>query len=332
MDDGPVSHVSNLVRVPNANTRFGTAGPRLEAAWLDEAYARARALAAPPSAASRGAAPGARLVWWRGAELGWRDLDAHPNAFAVVGRHTQCDVVLPSDPAVALRHLLVRATTLEDGTPALRVLDLRTGLGFHLDDDVERRSLVATGVLALRIGRYALVALPANVVLPETRPAPEVLVSARLPTHGGARGAGRTSVTHLPPAPQLDDIVRDAATAGHARVTLRRAGAWASVDLPGAALDAGVLVGRADRCETRVRSVLTESISRVHLLLLREHGAVHAFDAASMQGVWADGERVRCVRLPDRGGTLRLASKDPVMLEWHPRAPEHVAGGRPAPY
>jgi hypothetical protein len=58
----------------------------------------------------------------------------------------------------------------------------------------------------------------------------------------------------------------------------------------------------------------------VHLLLLREHGAVCAFDCASMQGVYAGGERVRRVRLPDGGGTLRLATRDPVTLEWHPRA------------
>lgn len=320
------SHVSRLVRVPNANTRFATAGPRLEAAWLDEAYARARALDVAPMAAA-----GVRLVWWRGNELGWRDLDAHPNAYAVVGRHTQCDVVLPSDPAVALRHLLVRATTLEDGTPAVRVLDLRTALGFHLDDDVERRAIVATGVLALRLGRYALVALPTGVELPEERPAPEIVESAKVPARATASGLGgsqRTSVTNLPPAPRLDDIARDAAAPGLARVTLRRGDAWARVDLPDAALDAGVLVGRADRCETRVRAVLTESISRVHLLILREHGVVHAFDAASMQGVFSDGERVRRVRLPDRGGTLRLASKDAVTLEWHPRPapepPEHV--------
>ena len=308
------SHVSRLLRVPNANTRFATAGPRLEAAWLDEAYQRARAVPEPPMAA-----PGVRLVWWRGNELGWRDLDAHPNAYAVVGRHTHCDVVLPADPAVALRHLVVRATTLEDGTPAVRVLDLRTNLGFHLDDDVERRSLVATGVLAMRIGRYAFVALPSNAELPETRPAAEILEATQLPARGGGSGTHRTSVTNLPPAPHLDDIARDVAAAGHARVTLRREGAWASVDLPDAALDAGVLVGRADRCEARLRMVLTESISRVHVLLLREHGVVHAFDAASTQGVWADGERARRVRLPDRGATLRLASKEPVALEWHPR-------------
>ncbi|MGD0525138.1 MAG: FHA domain-containing protein [Polyangiaceae bacterium] len=319
------SHITGLSRVPNANTRFASTGPRLEADYLDEAYRRARDLDTSPMTAA-----GVRLVWWRGDELGWHDLVAHPHAFAVVGRHTKCDVVLPNDPAIALRHLLLRATTLDDGSPALRVLDLRTGLGFHLDDDTERRALVATGPLALRVGRYALVALPSRAELPEARPSPEIVESPRMPTHGRASwrsGSGRsqrTSVTTLPPAPMLDDVSQasqDVAAAGHSKVTLRRGEERASVDLPDEALDAGVLVGRAYRCEERLRSVLTESVSRVHLLLLREHGTVCAFDCASMQGVYAGGQRVRRVRLPEEGGSLRLATKDPVTLEWHPRAP-----------
>ena len=312
------SHVSSMVRTPNANTRFVSAGPRVETLWLDEAYDRARRLEAPPMTA-----PGVRLVWCRGDELGYHDLVAHPRAYAVVGRHTRCDVTLPNDPAVALRPVLVRATALDDGTPAVRVLDLRTGLGFHLDDDVERRAVVATGVLAMRLGRYALLALPSRVELPAERPAPEIVEAARMPTAGFGPPepirSSRSSIRCLPPAPRLDDIARDVAAPGHGKVTLRRGGSWASVELSEDALDAGVLLGRADRCETRLRSVLTESVSRVHLLLLREHGAVHAFDVASMQGVYAAGERVRRVRLPEEGGTLRLASKDAVLLEWHPR-------------
>lgn len=307
------SHISRLAAVPNANTRFVTTGPRIEAADLDDAYQHARDLDASPMTA-----PGVRLVWWRGDEVGWHDLVAHPRAYAVIGRHTRCDVTLPHDPGVALRHLLVRATTLDDGSPVVRVLDLRTAQGFFLADDVERRAVVATGVLAMRIGRYALVALPSRVELPDALPTPEIVEASRVPTFSGRTGPERTSVTTLPPAPRLDDIARDAATTGHGKVTLRRGGAWASVELPEAALDAGVLVGRADRCEPRLRTVMTESISRVHLLLLREHGAVHAFDVGSTQGVYADGDRVRRVRLPERGGTLRLASRDPVLLEWHP--------------
>lgn len=306
------SHISSVVRPVNANTRFVHAGPRLEALWLDDAYARARSLAVPPMTE-----PGVRLVWCRGEEMGWHDLVAHPRAHAVVGRHTRCDVVLPSDAGVALRHLLVRATTLADGSPAVHVLDLRTAIGFHLDDDAERRAVVASGVLAIRLGRYALVALPSLVELPERRPAPEIVEAAALPARA-RRSSTTSSVTLVPPLSTLEDVARDAAPPGHGKVTLRREGAWASVELPEDALEAGVLVGRADRCEAALRSVLTESVSRVHVLLLREHGVVHAFDLASMQGLWANDARVRRVRLPAEGGTLRLASKDPVHLEWHP--------------
>ena len=290
------------------------AGPRVETLWLDEAYARAQAIDAPPMAR-----PGVRLVWSRGGELGWRDLSATPGDFAVVGRHSQCDIVLPFDPAVALRHLLVRVTTLDDGTLATRLLDLKTGLGFYLDDDVERRALVASGPVALRVGRYALVALPAGVPLPETRPAAEVVDAPVMPTTGA--GKTTTRVTTLPPVPMLEDIARDVAGPGSARVTLRRGVAWARVDVSETALNVGVLVGRADRCEPRLRSVMTDSVSRTHVLLLRELGVVTAFDVASTQGVYAAGQRVRRAKLPDRGATLRLAAKEPVILEWHPRDP-----------
>jgi hypothetical protein len=309
-----------LHRVKNANTRLVSLGPRFEATWLDEAYAHAKALDAPPMTTQ-----GVRLVWWRGPEVGYHDLSVDRRNYAVVGRHTRCDVVLATDTAVGLRHLLVRATALKDGSTALHILDLQSTLGFHLDDDVERRALTAVGPLAIRVGRYALVALPSGVALPEARPATDVIDAPARSEYASV--SGRTSVTALLPLPTLDDIARDRAVPGVARVTLRRGGAWASTDLPEAALDRGVLVGRAHRCDSRLRHVLSESISRVHLMVLREHGVVHAFDVASEQGVFAAGQRVRRVRLPDTGGTLRLAMGDPVYFEWHPRVSSPQARG-----
>jgi hypothetical protein len=317
----PESHVSRLAVRPNANTRMAPAGPRLEAAWLDEAYARARALQAPTMTA-----PGYRLVWWRGREFGWHDLVAHPAAYAVVGRHTCCDVVLPSDPGVALRHVLFRSTTLADGTVAVRLLDLHTQHGFHLDEDAERRALAAVGPLAVRVGRYVIVALPSGTALPDTRP-PSVIVDApRMPSaapSGAGSGGGKlsriTHVTTLPPAPLLEELPYRAPMQGFARVTLRNGAATATVDLPPSALDAGVLVGRADKCETQLRPAMTASISRVHVLLLREQGVVHAFDVASTQGTYAAEGRIRRTELGDER-TLHLATKDSVMLYWQARA------------
>jgi hypothetical protein len=311
------SHISRLDLRPNANTRLAEAEPRIDPVALDEAYARALAIEQQEPRAP----DAVRLVWMkagaRAGELGFRDLPARPDAFVVVGRHARCDVVVPADPVLALRHLLVRAVRLDDGSLATRVLDLKTGLGFHLDDDAQRRALVASGPVALRVGRYALVALPPGT-LPGERPAPDILDAPKLPAASAPRLT--TSVTTLPPAPMLEDIARDVAAAGFARITLRRDDAWASVEVSEAALDAGVLVGRADRCEEKLKKVLTEAVSRTHLLLLREHDVVHAFDVASTQGTFADDKKVRRVRMPDRGGTLRLGQTSPVVLEWHPRA------------
>ena len=62
------SHITGLAKATNANTRFATAGPRIEAEWLDEAYRRARGLehhAAP--GVRREGRPGARLPVAQGA-------------------------------------------------------------------------------------------------------------------------------------------------------------------------------------------------------------------------------------------------------------------------
>jgi hypothetical protein len=78
-------------------------------------------------------------------------------------------------------------------------------------------------------------------------------------------------------------------------------------------------VGRADKCETQLRPALTPSISRVHLLILREHGVVHAFDVASTQGTWGPDGRIRRVDLGDEH-SLQLATKEPVTLYWQARS------------
>src|ERR1700761_2082609 len=69
---------------------------------LRQAYAFARGVV---KLSSEPEAPGHRLVWVRGASFASSMLPATEGAFRVVGRHTQCGVVLPDDPFVALRHV-----------------------------------------------------------------------------------------------------------------------------------------------------------------------------------------------------------------------------------
>jgi hypothetical protein len=131
---------------------------------MGEVYARAISMfgtrqdCAPqqPGAKSRGY----RLFWGRGPEhIAFLDLPVGER-YAILGRHHCCDAVLAEDPEVSLRHLLAAAVCLDDGSVALRVLDLRGSMPFFLDDEQPHRSMVASGPVVLRLGRYVIAATP----------------------------------------------------------------------------------------------------------------------------------------------------------------------------
>jgi len=274
---------------------------------------------------------GYRLFWVYGNDVSAFDLPARRDDYAIVGRHTHCDVLLSRDPEISLRHLLARTVVLADGTIALRFFDLHSAMPFFLEDGMPRRSIVASGPVMVRLGQYVLGGVPYGPATPRNadagggggpyRSPPQYTVSeSRVMPAASPGGERRSHITILPALPALDDFAWSAARPGNARVTLARAGQRASVELADADLEVGVLVGRSDKCVDRgLRAVMSESVSRAHLLLLREHEVVHAFDLCSMQGTYIDAMRVRRCRLPDTGATLRLATTDPVSLTWHPR-------------
>lgn len=169
----------------NHATMFFTVAPKPD---LDEpaaaaAYLRAAAhLAALPEGAAE--ADGYRLFWARGEEVGHRDIGADDHA--VVGRHSACDVALAAASELSLRHLLVAATSVADGAPALRVLDLHASLPFYTDDGQPRRSIVATGPVVLRLGTYLFGGVPIGpsiprALLPDEMPRAVVTHSIRPP-------------------------------------------------------------------------------------------------------------------------------------------------------
>jgi pSer/pThr/pTyr-binding forkhead associated (FHA) protein len=91
----------------------------------------------------------------------------------------------------------------------------------------------------------------------------------------------------------------------------------AGVRLSKADLEHGVLIGRADKCvDEGLRAILSDTISRVHVLLIREKGACHLYDVASLVGTYAHGQRVRCLPLADTGSMVQLASHGGVRLHW----------------
>lgn len=328
-------------------------GPRLTVEDQRSFYSRAMALLAEESSHERvGQPPRVRLFWGRRHEIRWRDLSTEPGAYAVVGRHSRCDVQLDGDPEVSLRHLLASAHARPDGTLSLRLLNLRASLPFFLDDTTPHWSLVGSGPIVLRLGAYVLAAVPllppsaADVIRggppesdgisrvvremprydtsysavpdPFTAPAPAPAAAAPFagrtqpgPLPPSARCGGGSTASGASPSlvascQQVTDLSMVCAQTRSgeqvfARLGFERAGMGALVTVSEEDLKLGVLIGRSARCLDRgVASVLSEAISRVHLLLLREGGRTCAYDLCSTNGTWLHDAEARFIPLPRR--------------------------------
>jgi hypothetical protein len=302
----------------------------LDVLGLANAYARAKEMHAAMPA--RQGLTGYRIFVVFRESVGSLDLPASPDAYVILGRHTHCDMVLDAEPTVALRHLLVRAIRQPDGTVGVRMLDLQTSLAFYVDDGAACRSIFAIGPIAVRLGPYAIVALPLDPSgSPPALPRPTIsrATSMELGRQGGPYRAAASKpgemfrsshITILPVAPSLEDLPMASARAGFGRLTLDGTGRMASIEVPEEELGSGILLGRALKCKDEgLRPLLDTSISRAHLLLLREEGLTCAFDLASTRGTFAYGVRVRRALLPDTGGTLSLANPYGLRLHWHRR-------------
>lgn len=311
---------------------------------LRQAYGFARGIARiqPRSHDSR---PGHRLVWVRNTAFACTTLHASTlaeEAFAVVGRHTQCNVVLPDDPFVALRHVLVRSIALPSGGIALRMLDLQTGIGFVLPDGSRHTSIFAEGPIAVALGEYALVALPTESKddeLPGEMPAPvvdmpsavrdqlQVLAAAMSPYRVNARPINRTSRITLMSGPvmvgeALPQSLGRLTNGGRFALTLAREGRSATVMVSEEDLARGVVIGRSEKCHTEMlRRITDETTSRVHVLVLREGPAVYAYDLASTQGTYVNGMLARRVDLGMPGAVFTLGrGHKAVQLLWQRQA------------
>jgi hypothetical protein len=267
-------------------------------------------------------------------------LFAADQAFAIVGRHTQCGISLADDPFVALRHLLVRSVALPSGGVALRVLDLQTNLGFVLPDGSRHTSIFAEGPIALGLGEYALVALPSETKddeLPGELPAPQIepsssvkeqleaLQKAMSPYRANARPLNRMSRITLMPQPvmvgePLPPSVGRLASGGHYAVTLERSGRSATVTLSHDDVARGVIIGRSEKCHSELLRRITDvNTSRTHVLVLREpDGVIVAYDLASTQGTFFNNTPTRRMALADVGTLLTLGRGDgAVRMFWH---------------
>jgi FHA domain len=258
------------------------------------------------------------------------DLSLGP-AHALIGRHQRCDLYLAQDPTISLRHALLRATPMYRDA-RLRLLDLCSGMGFLSEDDVPCDSLVAEGPLFLRAGRYQIFLLPTGDLsptpfaddaratwdaLPERiyldRRVPDRVPRTVSPVQGGDRA---TRITQIVPAVRPlrapDGRPRDTPVVG--QLVLRGAGGEeVAHPVTDDDLERGVLVGRYERCQL---AGVEHSLSRVHLLVVRDEKRLWAFDTASTNGTSLDGEGIRAV-LFERERELGLGGQ--VRLCWRPQ-------------
>lgn len=273
---------------------------------------------------------GYRLFWFSSQGIGETEILAAPGGVLhrVVGRHTSADVVLAADPHVSLRHLLVRVGATPTGLE-LRVLDLESHIGFRLDDEAKRRSMIVRGPLAMRVGMHGIVALPTgegavrsaeppNVRYegpPELPPAPAA-PAGQVPRGHPYRDAAPVSRITLVPrviymgSEPIPESVGPSALALSPQpameLTMRRGYESFTVRLTGGDLERGVLVGRSPRCHPSLLHVLGGFVSRVHGLVLREQNEVALYDLGTMNGTYVEGrfggyDRVRRLSLTHSG-------------------------------
>jgi len=270
---------------------------------------------------------GYRLYLVAGATLTWRDIGVSAGEHMVLGRHTCCDMLLDGD-SVSLRHVLVRATLLDDGAPVLSVLDLDSASGFELSDGTSHRAVVATGPLVFRIGSAWIVALPRREEPSDVLGAPCVRISDEGSHYVDPRDDGRLfaesgwRVTSIPGTKTLHSAEPFEPFARY-EITMSYGGQRAGACFSTKPLEHGILVGRDDRCSDVVLRGMARknpTISRIHALIIRERDAIRLYDLASTNGT-SDGvlRRVRSMPLAERKGERRVAlfnGTPPLTLEW----------------
>lgn len=256
----------------------------------------------------------------------------------IVGRHGCADLYLPGDTDLSLRHfaILVRAS---DGRPRIRVIDLRTPIGFEDENGIRLAALAADGPVFVGAARYQFFLFPTGGAVPWDDDAADpwaTLPRREYPErYAGAapmarppmpvRPPGSVTVVSAAPGPValsgLSLVGEDEAPAGHLVVGTGRFEERIAVGA--VALARGVLLGRYERCDSAGLSAFADAmISRVHALVVREGEALYMVDVGSTNGMWLRDQeiRIRCMTPDD---VMYLGSKTGV--RWAPAATERAA-------
>lgn len=234
-----------------------------------------------------------------------------PNVLCL-GRHSRCDLLL-SASSVSLRHVAVVVPPVGRWPGAFGVHDLRTGHGLETMGGAPLPAAQVDRAGAFGLGPYALFAFATGpdetwpelatdawprfghpVVTMEAESKGRVMLDASAPSVTAIHGPMLTSERLLAAGEPRAGVLSIRTRTGHRRVALGPR-----------ALERGLLLGRYPRCHLALSS---ESISRVHALVLQVGADVVALDTSSTCGVFdeATGRRQRVVAL-SRGEVAVLA-------------------------
>jgi hypothetical protein len=259
----------------------------------------------------------------------WLEASLDRPRAAVIGRHSLCDLMLPSEHAsISLRHLAVVVRALDLHRVRVRVIDLLTGVSFKDEALRELQSLSADGPLFLRVEQIDLLLLPTPEIggLPDDPEAAYACIPERvflseiegradprprqvLPSGGGL---GQTIVRARPAPLMAAQGLKDGGERARGSLVVRTGGGAHRIPVGPAALERGVLIGRYDRCQLGTAGE-DSGLSRVHLLLLADGDQVLAIDTASTNGTSVDGKELRIFTLAD-GDALDLGGE--LALVW----------------
>jgi hypothetical protein len=241
----------------------------------------------------------------------------------ILGRHTQCGLRIEDD-TVALRQVaaLVR---FEGERPVLHLRDLDTSLPFVTEDGSPSAGVIADGPLYIAMGSVAVWFLPCPG--PSFVGRADAAFRALPPRTFLDRRAPERGLRASPPPARLLADDQSFVTRVEAPLLLGEDDdpevAWGTLKLSSGGrrvkravsaerLERGILVGRYGRCGLLIETP-ENTVSRVHVLLLRLGVEVWIIDTASMNGVKRDEVEVQADVLRD-SDTLTLGRE--VTLEW----------------
>lgn len=232
---------------------------------------------------------------------------------AVIGRHSRTTLALPRDHATAALRHLVLMVRLHEGRPLARLLDLQTEIGFADPEGKRVESIRTSSPTFISAGGAVLMLLPTGLGHRLPSGAEEAWASFSMPAW--RPGTSR----EVPPANQViysggprgcRNRLCEAEEVPFGMVTLACGVDESTVMVSGRALDEGFILGRYDRCEVGGPEA-DESLSRVHLLIVREGSSVLSIDTASTNGTYLGDERVHLHELTEQcrldiGGVIDL--------------------------